>query len=256
MRNFKFFISLFIFNLLPSYAFSADDFTPVSREILEEALSFVDTLEGCSRDYSWSAYFENTSDDRGYYTWVSDLNDGRSGRYEDPVIKAMAPFMIAMVQYIYNTNNRRVSHIAIRIDPDTRNMVSAQKGRPNNRKASLVWHTHNPTSNYIYTLSRQEETTTQIREEGIISHVPLQSLFLLLGNMEHRTPPQTQEHFRRIQFTFGLAQAPDRPLDSFFSTMIEDNLNITEDGLKKRKRNELLDNSSCKKTHFTNSASM
>jgi hypothetical protein len=222
MKKFQaYIICFFIFSIsLPIYA-AADD-ESVKLETLEAALTIVDTLEGPSCDYSWIAFFENTTDDDRFHSWVKSVRT-----HKDQRVRQMAPIMIELVQLLY-ARGERLRNIVIRIDPNTQSLTRSQRGFPNNRNASSVWHRHAPSESYLYTLSRQIETSTQLREAGQISFVPLQTLFLLRGNMEHRSPPHTVERYRRVHFSFG--------------TVDQENIEVqqAEPPLKKRKMDNLL----------------
>lgn len=171
-----------------------NQWTPEEDAIIQNALAAVETLGG----YSFELSFPLQNSD-------FLLEEALHTIQNHPQISFLVPLISTLIQHL-RSRGILLSHFAIRIDPDTSCMFRKKKGTKNNRKETHLWH-HHDSHSYLFVLSTAQDVATEVREENGIEHcIPLLELFFLDGQMNHRTPVQTEEQHKRVHFSFGVLE--------------------------------------------------
>ncbi len=162
----------------------------VDQQLVEAAIMSLDETE--AKECSSPSYFIHSDEAR-----EQTFNTLSSDKHLKPFVPLLKNIIDVIVE-VESVKSRSVTHLALRFDPDTSKMFKAP-----NRKFTHGWHAHGMDDRYVFTLTKDNELTTQIRYDGQKKNTDANRLFLLPGPMEHRTPKQKPG--RRLQLSVGLA---------------------------------------------------
>jgi hypothetical protein len=139
------------------------------------------------------------------YTRSFAMNDpeAQEDAYKCLEKDSLAPFiplfkqLIDTVLQLSTFKGETVLHMAIRVDPNASTMHKDRE-----RKFTQGWHRHEGTDRYLFALTRTNNLTTMIKEQGVEQYIEMNRLFFLPGSMEHRTPDSSEG--KRIQLSISV----------------------------------------------------